>query len=339
MTQTPVVQESGTQSKTVDVIIPTYRPGHKFRQLLNRLTHQTYPVDHIIIMNTEESLWNLAISEEYPDLEVHHVTRNTYDHGNTRNQGASYSKADILLFMTDDAVPADEHLVEALVSGFDRTGPEGEQVAVVSARQLADTDCRLAERYTRTFNYPAKSRVKTKADLPELGIKTYFSSNACSAYDRAVFIKQGGFIKKTIFNEDMIYAAGAIKAGYATVYAADAKVVHSHNYTNLQQFHRNFDLAVSQADNPEVFEGIRSEGEGIKLVKKTAAYLVKQGKPWLVVSLVVTSAWKYAGYLMGKRYKKLPVPIVRWCSMNRNYWKNPHQSEDTTRNQRGGKSS
>ena len=31
----------------------------------------------------------------------------------------------------------------------------------------------------------------------------------------------------TIFNEDMIYAAGVIQAGYAIAYAADAKVIHS----------------------------------------------------------------------------------------------------------------
>ena len=50
-------------------------------------------------------------------------------------------------------------------------------------------------------------------------------------------------------------------------YVAEAKVIHSHNYTGRQQFHRNFDLAVSQAQHPEVFEGVPSEGEGIRMVK------------------------------------------------------------------------
>lgn len=43
------------------------------------------------------------------------------------------------------------------------------------------------------------------------------------------------------------------------------------------QFHRNFDMAVSQAEHPEVFEGIKYESEGIKLVKQTAAHLVNRG--------------------------------------------------------------
>ena len=38
----------------------------------------------------------------------------------------------------------------------------------------------------------------------------------------------------------------------AIAYVAEARVVHSHNYTNRQQLHRNFDLAVSQADHPEI---------------------------------------------------------------------------------------
>ena len=119
----------------------------------------------------------------------------------------------------------------------------------------------------------------------------------------------------------MIYAARLIQNGYAVAYAADACVVHSHNYSGVQQFTRNFDLAVSQADHPEVFAGIRSEGEGIKLVKKTAGYLVKQGKIHLVPQLVYLSGCKYLGYLAGKRYKKLPRFVIMRCTMNKNYWK------------------
>ena len=131
----------------------------------------------------------------------------------------------------------------------------------------------------------------------------------------------GGFIRKTIFNEDMIFAAKAMKNGYAVCYAADARVIHSHNYTAVEQFHRNFDLAVSQADHPDVFSGIRSEGEGIRMVKDTVRWLVKTGHAYLVPKLVVDSGFKYMGYLAGKRYKKLPKALVVKLSMNRNYWK------------------
>ena len=121
----------------------------------------------------------------------------------------------------------------------------------------------------------------------------------------------------------MIYAAGLIQAGYGIAYAADAKVVHSHNYSCSQQFHRNFDLGVSQAQYPEIFEGVPSEGEGIRLAKKTLSYLVKQGKWYLIPGFIMQSGCKYAGYFMGKRYKKLSKKMVLRCTMNQTYWNEP----------------
>lgn len=189
------------------------------------------------------------------------------------------------------------------------------------ARQLADKDCGLAERYTRSFNYPDQSRVKTRADLKELGIKTFFASNVCCAYDREKFWFQGGFTDKTIFNEDMIFAGRAVlEDDYAVAYVAEARVVHSHNYGCMAQFHRNFDLAVSQADHPELFSAVRSESEGIRLVKQTARYLVKQRRPWLVPGMFVKSGFKYLGYRVGKCYRLLPRALVLRCTMNKEYW-------------------
>ncbi|MEI3526427.1 MAG: hypothetical protein V8Q27_10090 [Eubacteriales bacterium] len=143
----------------------------------------------------------------------------------------------------------------------------------------------------------------------------------CALYERETYVNLGGFIKRTIFNEDMIYAGGLIKAGYAIAYAADARVIHSHNYSGIEQFHRNFDLAVSQANHPEIFDGVASEGEGIRLVKKTAAHCLQIRKPWLIVTLVWQSGWKYLGYKMGRSYRKLPRWLVLGCTMNRAYWK------------------
>ena len=176
------------------------------------------------------------------------------------------------------------------------------------------------ERYTRQFNYPEQSSVKTKADLLRLGIKTYFCSNVCAAYKRDIFEQLGGFVNHTIFNEDMIYAAGAIQAGYAIAYAADAKVIHSHNYSGWQQFTRNFDLGVSHVQYPAVFDGVPPEGEGMKLVKKTAVYLAKTA-PWLLPKLIWQSGMKWLGYRFGKKYQKLPPGLVRFCSLQKGYWK------------------
>ena len=308
--------------KKVDVVIPTYKPGKKFSRLLKMLQRQTWPVGKIIVMNTEKSFWNEHGFEGIKNLEVHHLTKEEFDHGETRNRGMRFSRADIVVFMTDDAVPADEHLIEALVKAFEQRGPQGEAVIMAYARQLPDKDCPLAERHTRSFNYPEESCVKTRADLEQMGIKTFFASNVCCAYDREKFWFQGGFIRRTIFNEDMIFAGKALlQDDYAVAYVAGARVIHSHNYNCRQQFKRNFDLAVSQADHPELFGCVRSESEGIRLVKSAARFLIRRGKPWLVPGLVVKSGFKFLGYRAGKCYRLLPKWLILKLTMNREYWK------------------
>ena len=249
-------------------------------------------------------------------VKVYHIERREFDHGATRDMGMQMSKAEIVVFMTQDAVPADEYVIGNLAKVLE----EDEMTGAAYARQLAASDCNYIEKYTRKFNYPENSRIKSKEDLQEMGIKTFFCSNVCAAYKRNIYEKAGGFCKKTIFNEDMILAGHMINAGYKVAYVAEARVIHSHNYTGMQQFHRNFDMAVSQAEHPEVFDGIKSENEGIKLVKQTAAHLVKQRKIYMVPKLVYQSGCKYIGYRMGKMYKKLPDKVVKWCSMSPGYW-------------------
>ena len=263
------------------------------------------------------SAWVKTVKGLPENLSVYHVTKEEFDHGATRNAGIELSDADVCVCMTDDALPYDRYLLERLCDALLKE----ETVAVAYAKQLPDRDCGIIEKYTRSFNYPEESRIKIKEDLPKLGIKTYFCSNVCAAYKRERYVSLGGFTRKTIFNEDMIFAANAMEHGYAVAYAADAKVIHSHNYSAREQFCRNFDLGVSQADHPEVFLTVRSEGEGIRLVKQTAGYLLKRRRGYLLPKLIWVSGLKYMGFFMGKRYKRLPEGLVRLCTMNKNYWK------------------
>ena len=305
------------EHKTVDVIIPAYHPGKEFATLIKRLEKQSVSIHRIIVMNTEESMWNKEWEKLSDAMEVHHLTKEEFDHGGTRARAAELSDADAMVFMTQDAMPADRELLAELLKALDQE----ENIAAAYARQLPNAECSFVERYTRAFNYPDTSLVKTKADLDKYGIKTFFCSNVCAAYKKDIYEKQGGFVRRTIFNEDMIYAGGLIQAGYGIAYAAEARVIHSHNYNCMQQFHRNFDLGVSQAEHPEIFEGVPSEGEGMRLVKKTLAYLIHSGRIWLIPGFALQCAGKYAGYLAGKKFRKLPKKFILWCTMSPNYWK------------------
>ena len=305
------------ENKTVDVIIPAYHPGKEFATLIKRLEKQSVPIHRIIVMNTEESMWNKEWEKLSDVMEIHHLAKSEFDHGGTRAQAAELSDADVMIFMTQDAMPADRELLAELLKALE----QDENIAAAYARQLPNAECSFVERYTRAFNYPDRSAVKTKKDMDQYGIKTFFCSNVCAAYKKDIYQKQGGFVRRTIFNEDMIYAGGLIQAGYGIAYAAEAKVIHSHNYNCMQQFHRNFDLGVSQAEHPEIFEGVPSEGEGMRLVKKTLSHLVRSGKIWLIPGFVMQCAGKYAGYLAGKNFRRLPKKFVLWCTMSPNYWK------------------
>ncbi|MDE7201365.1 MAG: glycosyltransferase [Lachnospiraceae bacterium] len=306
---------------SVDVILLTYKPGEQVLELIRALEEQTYPIRKIIIMNTEERyfyklFYGTGFLEKYKNIEIHHLSEKEFDHGRTRAKAVQYSKSDIFVCMTQDAIPVDDRLVQYLVEALERQ----ENIAAAYARQLPLPDCREIEKYTRSFNYPDQSLVKSAADVERLGIKTFFCSNVCAAYNREIYETIGGFVKRAIFNEDMVYAGHAVTAGYSIAYAADAKVRHSHNYTCMQQFHRNFDLGVSQAEHPEVFEAVSSKNEGVKLVRSTIKHLEKT-KNWLQIPyLILSSGCKLIGYQLGKHYQSLPKGIVKWCSASKTYW-------------------
>ncbi len=304
----------------VDVIIPVYKPDGKFLALIEKLEQQSVPVNRIIVMNTEQKyfdrlIYGTSFQKDHRNITVKHLSKREFDHGRTRNNGVQCSDTEYFIMMTQDAVPADDNLVEELLLQLKR-----EKVAVAYARQMASENSGEIEKYTRNYNYPDQTMVKTRSDLDRLGIKTFFCSNVCAAYNRKIFNELGGFVKHTIFNEDMLYAAKAVEAGYGIAYAAGARVYHSHNYSNVEQLHRNFDLGVSQAEHPEVFAAYPSESEGIRYVRQLISHLRQSGHRRQIPRVVVQSGFKYIGYLLGKHYRSLPGRLVVRLSDSKEYW-------------------
>ena len=309
-------------NRAFDLIIPTYNPDSGLAELLSRIEKQTVKPARIIIMNTDENVWNASGAQKIISrsglknlIQVHHVAKEDFRHGGTRNIGASYGDSPFMVFMTQDALPADAKLFEKLLEPL-----ESPRIAMTYARQLAGKRAGEIEKITREFNYPDESSTKTAADKDRLGIKTYFASNVCAGYDRKTFEELGGFTDDVIFDEDMLYAAKLVNAGGAIRYCADARVYHSHNYSPLRQMKRNFDNGATQAMHPEVFAGIRNESEGIRLVETTAEKLMERGKPWLIPELIVQSGCKYIGFRLGRRYACLPKALVVRLSANKEYW-------------------
>ena len=303
---------------SVDVIIPVYRPDEKLNRLLIALKTQTILPEKIILIHTGEVLPGEPDYSAYQNVVLHIIAPREFDHGGSRNLGASLSEAEVMVFMTQDAVPADDYLLERLMKALMGVGDEN--CAAAYARQLPYEDCRAVERYIREFNYPGSSELRTKKDITIKGIKTFCNSNVCSAYRKDIFDRLGGFEPRTIFNEDLLYGAKAVLNGYGIRYEAEARVYHSHNLGLSDQFHRNFDNAVSQAEHPEKFKTVSSEKEGMRLVKYCISRMKEERKLYLVPYFVLNCACRYAGFFLGKRFSKLPGWLIKACSLNKRYW-------------------
>lgn len=314
----------------IDVIIPVYRPDKKFEKLFAALLAQTLKPDRIILMNTEEEgstckdirkrlnrlmCRQKVYGKKNVEVLITAVKKEDFDHGGTRRMAVRRSHADYFVMMTQDAVPADDYLLERLLLAVKEEG-----CALAYARQCAPIHATVVEQYTRMFNYPNVSCTKTKADLLRLGIKTYFCSDVCAVYKRSAYEAVGGFVERTIFNEDSIIASRFIDAGYSISYVAEAKVYHSHNYSLAEQFRRNFDLGVSHAQYREIFARVPAEGEGFRLVKNTFSYLVGQKRYLAVLDLLFQSGAKFLGYQLGKRYYAMPHALLLTCSSNAGYF-------------------
>ena len=133
-------------NRTVDVIIPAYRPGAEFADLIRKLNHQSVPVRAIRVIHTRGGEFPKEVLRS-PGVRVTHIAKEQFDHGGTRDAAIRKSDADIVLCMTQDAMPVDRYLVERLTKAFER-----EDVGAAYARQVPAKDCTEIERYTRAFN-------------------------------------------------------------------------------------------------------------------------------------------------------------------------------------------
>lgn len=310
--------------RKIDVIIPTYRPDDKFFKLVDMLLKQSLKPGKIIVVNTDEDIWRKSdaderlqkiLGDEKDIFVLKHIKKEEFNHGKTRNIGVALSEAEYFVCMTMDAVPKNTLLLENFVKNM------SEEVKLCYARQLPNEDADMLEKFTRSFNYPDKDILKSEADREFYGIKIYFCSNVCACYDRKSFDETGGFKEDVILNEDMIYAHDLLKKGKKLKYVSEAEVLHSHSYTGLQQLKRNFDIGVSQKKDAKIFEGLKSESEGIRMVKLCIKYLKDNKKTYLIPKLIYMSACKFIGFRLGKMYDHLPKSAVKALSLNKAYWR------------------
>ncbi|HEX2966725.1 MAG TPA: hypothetical protein VHO84_13120, partial [Syntrophorhabdaceae bacterium] len=170
------------------------------------------------------------------------------------------------------------------------------------------------------FNYPVQQVKKSASRMPDMGIKTFFFSNVCSAIRKDVFQNMKGFPEGVIMNEDLLFAAKVIRDGQSIAYVPEAQVLHSHNYGFFRQFRRYFDIGVCFRDNKEALDGVTVGNEGMKFVIEEFRYLCTQRHfGWLPYSALELMC-RYGGFVCGKSYTIFPAVVKKQMSLHRNYW-------------------
>ena len=280
---------------SVSVVVPTLNASVEIRGLLESLLAQSLRPIEVIVIDSESDDGTAHIAAGFPNVSVISIRRSEFNHGATRHRALLETSGEIVCFITQDAMPASadylRHLGEPMMVD--------ESVALVSGRQLPKADARPFERLVRMFNYPEEPTVRSKADLDRYGIKTFFASDACSAYRRTAYLECGGF-SSVQTNEDMLMAARFISAGWKVAYEPTAEVYHSHNMTLREQFKRNKLVGMFLEEHSEDLLNVSEVGEGGRLVAAVSAQLLRERQIGELIAFGMDCAARLLGNRAGR---------------------------------------
>ncbi len=244
------------------------------------------------------------------------VSKTQFDHGGTRNLALKAARHPWVLFLTQDAVPADERAFAELMAAARAPG-----IVAAYGKQLAHVDANPLAATARGFNYGDTRIIQDMAHAPLLGIKTWFTSNSFCVWNKAALTRVGGFAEKLILGEDMHAAARLIQAGGAVAYEPRAHVRHSHNYSAAEEFRRYFDIGVFHSLHADLlFRAGNANKEGIRFVFAQALALLRDQSYWSLLKLPFHIAAKFIGYKLGRKFTLLGTRLSRRLSMHKNYW-------------------
>ncbi len=299
----------------VSVVIPLYKAGAYLPQLLSVLKSQTIPHELILIESGSDGSTDKLLDDS--GATVIRIDQSSFNHGGTRNLGVRLAKSEIIIFLTQDALPVTDDALERLICPL----IGNPNVAMGYGRQLPNKDAGLFGKLARHINYPSYSLFKDMSMISKLGIRTCSCSNSFAAYKKSALLSVGGFPETTILGEDVSVAARFILQNMTVAYVADAEVYHSHDYTIKEEFKRYFDIGIFHSDQKDIlFPFQRAESEGIKFVRDEILYLKEQQKLVRFPELLVRTIIKYIGYTLGLKQKYIPLSVKRQISMHPYHW-------------------
>jgi rhamnosyltransferase len=295
------------------IIIPTRNEERNIGPCLDQVFGQRvdFPFEVMVIDSGSQDR-TIEIVKRYP-ARLLQIAPGEFHHARTRNLGARASAGQFLVFLSGDAIPADQGWLRALVRNFQDPG-----VAAVYGRQVAKPDAKPERVFFMQQRYGTQRLVKSARRNMAGKYLLYQFSNVNAAIPKAVW-EQIPFPEDINAYEDFSFATQVIQQGHVIVYEPEAAVFHSHNYRLLKSFQQYFDNGVVY-QRRQVWEGQqgnRMRSDGLNYLREEMKYLIARGHGQRVPYVLCYEAARYLGVVLGRHERLLPQAFKQRASSHR----------------------
>lgn len=215
----------------VSIIVLTKNAGAGWEKLLQRLFSQKFDGKYeVIVIDSGSTDDTVPVARRFPAKLVQ-IPPEEFHHGRTRNLGAGLARGEILVYITQDALPLQDDWLQKLLDNF--TDPS---VAMVCGRQIPWQHTKPPEKFFHLYNFP-DFKICITAHDPDYYHDNLFISDVNSALRKDVW-QRFRFSEKVIVAEDKELAKRLLNAGWKVVYEPEAPVYHAHDLTLKEAFNR-----------------------------------------------------------------------------------------------------
>jgi rhamnosyltransferase len=217
----------------IGVVVPTRNGGARFVRCLDGLARQRPAADAVVVIDSGSSD-GTAEAARRAGARVLAIAPEEFDHGETRNRAAAeLPRADVLVFLVQDAVPVGDGCLAALAAAATQAG-----VAAATARQVPPPEAGPLTASTveaSPMGAAAPRRVgpfrreELAALAPEGWRGLLLLDDVACAVRGALFRAAGGF-PRTTHGEDALLAYDLLHAGWSLAHEPAAVVEHGHAY-------------------------------------------------------------------------------------------------------------
>jgi rhamnosyltransferase len=220
----------------LSVLLLTKNGARDLERLLPSLYRQkNVPPLDVIAVDSSSSDGTMDVLRRFP-VRIQQIPPHAFHHARTRNQAASLASGEILVFLSQDAVPVSDFWLSKLISNF-----SDPKVGAVYGRQLPSPASCTERRDTLDIVYGAHKVVKDPAHRNGLGYRFYHFSDVNAAIRRKVW-QATRFPEDLKVFEDLGIAKLILDRGWKIVYEPEAAVIHSHHHSTVGLFKRYFDI-------------------------------------------------------------------------------------------------